>query len=268
MPFPEEERVIYQKNPLAEVICQIKFPPILRIDAELPAQFQERIRQAYPQFQEKQMSEGEIALPPEMAQLLKSELFARRGRAAYDFVSSDGGWTVSLTRDFLSLSTRKYRRWEEFKEYLKEPLQTLKDVYSPSYVSRVGLRYRDLIRRHTLGLETVAWSELLKPHIAGVLASAAVEQEVTQSVSEIVLGLESHDGVVHIQHGMVNAKNQSKEEVIAYLIDSDFFTEKKTEVSDVITVLDYFNRQAGNLFKWCITERLHTAMEPRPVPPM
>src|SRR5262245_7091139 len=106
MPFPEAERVIYEKNPLAEVICQVKFPPILRIDSELPAQFQERIRQNYPLFQEKQMSEGDIALPPEMAQLLKSEFFARRGRAAYDFASSDGVWTVSLTRDFLALSTR------------------------------------------------------------------------------------------------------------------------------------------------------------------
>ncbi len=52
MPFPEVQRVIYRKNPLEQVICQFRFPAILRIDTETPADFQERIRNDFPQFAE------------------------------------------------------------------------------------------------------------------------------------------------------------------------------------------------------------------------
>ena len=52
MPFPDSERVIYQRNPLLEVICQLRFPSILRIDSEAPAVFQERVRKEYPMYQE------------------------------------------------------------------------------------------------------------------------------------------------------------------------------------------------------------------------
>src|SRR6266852_706318 len=47
-PFPEFTRVIYQRNPLVEVVCQLRFSPILRIDTDPPAEFQDRIRSAFP----------------------------------------------------------------------------------------------------------------------------------------------------------------------------------------------------------------------------
>jgi len=46
--FPESERVIYEKAPLVQVICQLRFPQILRIESQLPVEFQERIRDAFP----------------------------------------------------------------------------------------------------------------------------------------------------------------------------------------------------------------------------
>jgi hypothetical protein len=40
MEFPEAERVIYSRNPLAEVACQLRFPRILALDERIPADFQ------------------------------------------------------------------------------------------------------------------------------------------------------------------------------------------------------------------------------------
>ena len=55
MPFPEtSQKIIYKKNPLDRVICQLRFPPILKIDTELPDKFQESIRNDFPEFQEKE----------------------------------------------------------------------------------------------------------------------------------------------------------------------------------------------------------------------
>ena len=46
--FSNEERMIYAKRQLVEVICQLRFPEILSIDASEPAAFQDRIRREYP----------------------------------------------------------------------------------------------------------------------------------------------------------------------------------------------------------------------------
>ena len=53
MPFPEVRRVIYKKSPLDRVICQLKFPPVLRIDADMPVEFQDCIRREFPNYDEK-----------------------------------------------------------------------------------------------------------------------------------------------------------------------------------------------------------------------
>ena len=45
--FSNDERVIYAKRQLVEVICQLRFPEILKIDVSEPADFQERIRRDF-----------------------------------------------------------------------------------------------------------------------------------------------------------------------------------------------------------------------------
>ena len=42
--FSTEERCVYEKNQLEQVICQLRFPEILAIGAEAPVAFQEAIR--------------------------------------------------------------------------------------------------------------------------------------------------------------------------------------------------------------------------------
>ena len=48
--FSNQPRKIYRRNQLIEVICQLRFPEILKIEAHEPADFQDAIRQAYPQY--------------------------------------------------------------------------------------------------------------------------------------------------------------------------------------------------------------------------
>ena len=48
--FSKEERVCYKYNQLGEVICQLRFPEILTIEANIPADFQEAIRDEFPRY--------------------------------------------------------------------------------------------------------------------------------------------------------------------------------------------------------------------------
>src|SRR5947209_5365304 len=48
-----QPKTLYRRSPLLEVIVQLCFPPILRIEAEKPAAFQDLVRSDFPYFETK-----------------------------------------------------------------------------------------------------------------------------------------------------------------------------------------------------------------------
>lgn len=263
MPFPSIERVSYKNNPLNQVICQLRFPSILKIEATLPADFQESIRSAFPIFQERK-GQSVSQLPTELEDAIPSELrrFLPRGSSGYDFISADKEWQVTLTKDFLALRTSNYSRWEDFTNRLRGPLNSLKQIYTPAFFTRIGLQYQNLIQRQEIDIVDVRWSDLIQPHLAGILSDSDVGPHVRDCTQIATLRLEESLGQVRIQHGLVMIEEA---EEIAYLIDSDFYTDQRTEVGHETAILDQYNEKAGRLFRWCITPRLHSAMGPKPL---
>lgn len=269
MPFPDYQRVIYHRNPLIEVICQVRFPAILRIDVDPPAAFQDAIRGAFPILTETSGVEA-LSLPAETAQQLPLQFAQQLGALrfavgatpkSYSFETEDGNWRINLTRDALSLTAKRYVHWGEFRDKLTPAIDALAAQYQPSHLSRVGLRYSDLICRSELDLDGVAWGELLEPYIAGELASEVVAPDVTLAARQVIVALPELNGQVLLQHGL--APKQGTNEA-CFVIDADFHSTQRTEVTDVWELLDGLHGQAGRLFRWCIRERLHTALDPRP----
>lgn len=248
------DRVLYDKNPLESVICQVRFPTILRIDSELPSAFQDRIRENFPLFEP---AKEEAAIPSEMAQLLLGRSLEGLPGRNYSFLSEDRIWQVSLTRDFLALTCSDYKRWEEFQHKFDIPLLALMQEYKPSFYSRLGLRYRNTIRRSVLGLSEVSWGKLLNARIAGELNDEEVAKYIKNVKKEILL--EFPDSA---QARMVQGFTKVNEEE-GYVIDTDVFTTQKTEASNVGERLGTFNKLARWVFRWSISDDLHDAMRPR-----
>jgi uncharacterized protein (TIGR04255 family) len=260
MNLPEFERVIYKRNPLVEVVCQLRFPPILKISHQEPVEFQDTIRFKYP------LSETTRAqLPSEISQVVQQLGLPLQSDVAYNFKSEDQRWSLSLTKDFIALTTSSYERYEQFKQRLEEALGIFETIYKPSFYTRIGLRYQDLIIRSKLGIEDKNWSELIAEHIASELHATNFSSSIQTIVKSLVLKTEI--GQINLNHGLVNVKEaQGSNDEIAYLFDADFYTEQKIEGSkDVWNVLNQFNQSAGRLFRWSITDTLHNAMQPQPV---
>lgn len=255
MRFPETPRVFYQRNPLAEVICQVRFTRILRIENEAPAAFQDEVRAEYPDV--RQSASVNAPIPPEIARIagLDSDALSR----AFDFCAEDGSWRVSLTSSFLALTATQYEDWSEFRRRFLDVLGALVRLYKVTTFTRVGLRYRDVIQRSKLSLDTSRWSELLSNELLGELQDQAVEEAAVHAARELVLRLDRAEEKVRLYHGFAQFQGIDEN---CYLIDADFFREGKTNEQDTIATLDRFNREAGNLFRWCIREPLHRAMEP------
>ena len=108
--FSECERVNYAKAQLAEVICQLRFPTILRIGASEPAEFQERIREDYPRY-----SRNVEKQPPKLTQTPQGvRPDPQPDIVNYQFLSGDGRWKVNLTSGFVSLATPAYSGWTRY----------------------------------------------------------------------------------------------------------------------------------------------------------
>ena len=100
--------MIYAKRQLVEVICQLRFPTILSIDTREPADFQETVRAAFPRYQ--CQVEKLPGVNGEPARTVNN----------HTFISEDGGYKLSLTKDFIALSTMRYTHWEDFAARLDE----------------------------------------------------------------------------------------------------------------------------------------------------
>jgi len=269
MPFADVKRVIYKNNPLINVICQLRFPRILSINESLPAGFQDAIRVDYPLFNKSVEQEQHYAIDAaeddtlSMPRLLQSERMNN-----YRFSSSDGIWHVNLTSTFISLSTSRYERWEDFLRRFKEPLDALFSIYKPSFFERVGLRYVDAFKRSVLGLEGSDWSELVQPHALGFLSNPQIRNDVRNHnyMAELDVG----DGAMaQIKTAMGNIGSIENgqpvfDSELSFIVDSDLYFLRK-EISELSNSLDYLHNVSTKLIRSLITEKLHQAMSPQEI---
>lgn len=260
MPFPLVERVTYKSNPLDSVVCQARFPTILRIDTELPSVFQEKISREYPILKEGREVLFDIQLgnnpniPREDTKQVTSPI------KNYEFASEDEKWKVNLTRNFIALSTSEYVRWEEFRKRFTSVLDALVEVYKPALFTRIGLRYADVIVRSKLNLEKVDWCELIEPPFLGILASSDLKGFVKHFQSTFIIGLADKQSEVRVITGIVKAADSGE---TCFMIDSDYYDAKKHKKDEVLLQLDLFHSKAYAQFRSCITEKLHNAMRPQ-----
>jgi uncharacterized protein (TIGR04255 family) len=257
MYFPESARVIYQRNPLIQVACQLRFPPILKIVHQEPFDFQDAIREKYPFFENPR---GQY--PAELAPMTQQFNLPFLSDLPYSFKSEDQRWQIFLSKDFILLTTSAYERYEQFSSRFKEVVEVFERIYQPSFYTRVGLQYQDLIVRSKLNLEDRKWSDLITEHIAAELYNGQMADSVQSMIKNFVFKIDQ--GQVTFKHGLVEVTDsESTKAEVAYLLDADFYTDQKIEVnSDVWNFLDQFNQSARKLFRWSITEELHNAMEP------
>jgi len=258
MEFQEYPRVIYAKNPITEVLFQIRMPRLLEIDQQLPVEFQKAIRDEFPILEVR--TEQEVVIPAQGRGIAQTQ-----HPTVYDFRSKDRSWCVSLTSQFFALSNTRYAQWEHFRTASEKVITAMLETYQPPLFSRIGLRYKSVVSRNSLELNDVPWKELISSKVCGFFEELQnLEQErdeflMYQSQAQFVIG----PGKGTLRTGLV--KNPSNNE-IGFLIDGDYFTddEKEADLNAAVDTLEKLHRYAYRVFRWCIKERLHAAMDPNP----
>jgi len=257
--FSNEARCVYQSNPLAEVICQLRFPEILTISANVPVDFQEAIRDEFPRYSTRM----EAPAPKLTGVPGNMHLENQPQSINYQFASADGVWRVNLTGRFISLACTRYRCWEEFARKLDKPLAAFIKIYKPAFFERVGLRYLNCISRRDLGLEGVPFSQLIHGCYLGPLGESDVpEIGVNRCSIDVDMALRGGcRGKIHAGPGIVKRGGQPDKEV-KFIFDQDLYMVGNVPVNVSAGALQTLHAQAYPIFRGAITHRLHEAMEP------
>lgn len=257
MVFSTGERCRYAKNPLGEVICQLRFPEILIISANMPVDFQEAIRRDYPQYLRRV-----DPLPPK-APGVPGDASAPTGVVNYQFASADGVWKINLTSKFISLSCTRYTQWEDFAAHLDQPLASFIQVYKPAYFERIGLRYLNFISRKQLELDGTPFSHMIAPCYLGPMAEEDfVETNATRCTVDAEFAIRGGcRAKIHAGPGMVRQGNTQDQEV-KFIFDQDLSMSGNLQISLAAGALQTLHSQADSIFRGAVTDLLHNAMEP------
>ena len=249
---------VYEKNPLIEVICQLRFPTILSIESAPPAAFQEKIRDRFPRYHSQ-----ENKLPTASGE--------SKTTTSYNFVTEAGDYRLSLANSFIAISTMRYAGWDQFGKMFYDPLKEFVEIYRPAYFERVGLRYVNGISRKRLNLDEHRWNDLLEPQYLGVLDNAELEEgNVSKCAVDVEMKLDEqahlklHAGPGRIQRTVrtPNGMKTLQDNDVSFIFDQDLFTGGNIKYADIAETLNHLHYHADSIFSDAITDLLHEAMEP------
>lgn len=264
------ERVEYEHNPLAEVVCQVAFVRLESLDDDV-------VRALHPTFAAMGYSETQqigmtVGLPagivvagsggqPQVVQQVRVDHFG----------TPDGTWKVSVSPDFIALTCLKYSRWTDFLPRMLAAVRVFVDRCPTASPVRLGLRYKDVVEREALGLAGTPWHELIEPFLLGPLAPNALangqtplEDEIENFVSQAVLKLDNSKAF--LQSSLLRSIDGTRR---AFMIDADFYNDVELEPdllakSELLEErLHALHENAGALFHRGITKALHNALRPR-----
>jgi uncharacterized protein (TIGR04255 family) len=235
--YPE---VHFARTGLRTVVCQVMFNPILKIGQEPPADFQELVREAFPQFFKEESAEFRIA-PGAPVEALPA------GPAVWRFRSEDEAWTAGLAINFLTLETTKYRDFADFHSRFSVLEQALQSVYHIGQYVRVGLRYINIFAPDEF---PGGWQRKFNPHLLGPMADPVLRGEVRETRQALVLA--QGDWTITVRHGTDNS---------GYRLDIDHAAEAHVHAPDLADRLRDFNRRAYQVFRWAISDELRGEME-------
>ena len=249
--FPDTPDLQLENSPLIEVVCQVRFPPILRIAAENPTEFQDRIRDKFPNFEQEVGVLFRILGPTK-----KEEPTSEVPTKTYRFSTSDQQTTISLAADFYALSTNRYANWDGFANHLKNAHAAVQQTYKPAYATRIGLRYINKLTVANTGCRTLEeMFALLRPEL-----TAHARSDVWGNAIEMRSRLVLADGSAKLT---LNTGFGEENGMPVFVLDLDYFEEGSLPLDDVIERCTRYNEVIYRAFRWCVLDGKLAIFKPR-----
>jgi uncharacterized protein (TIGR04255 family) len=247
--FPAVPEIHLGRAPLTQVICQVRYPLILRIATEQPVAFQERVRAAFPQMDIEQIFEVDGSPLSTEPPTTKSQ------PRTYRFCTADDASALTLAADSVALTTNAYRHWADFAAQLQLALDALVEVYRPAYAQRVGLRYINRLTLENTGLPNASdLLDVVRPPLTALLREPCWGEPPTMAC-QLLLGTGAHEKLVLRSGYEASARP-------ALTLDLDHFVEGQVPLSDVMPLCERYHHMVYRAFRWCICDDKLSLFDP------
>ncbi len=240
--FPIFEEVKLGRSPLSEVICQVKFPPILKIGAEKPVNFQDQIRHLFPEYKE------EYFIPLNIETSASDEnIMPLKTPKLYHFLNIEDKMQVTLSQDFVALSTQKYSHWQDFSRNFKLIEQAFFNEYKLSYINWLGLRFINRITCENSGCGNL--SELL--NLFRDELTCLFKTDAWQEPQEMIFQATINDlnAKLNFRFGYSREKDEP-----FFLVDLDNFEDQKMDASNLGEKIEKYHDTIYRAFRWCLKD--------------
>ncbi len=252
-PFgPSVEEVHLTRAPLVNVIAQVRFPAVMKIEADsgFVATFQELIRKDYPILRpERQLG---VMIGPGGVQ-------PQDAGTVWRFETKDpDAWQVTLAPSFVSLSAKRYTTRSDLLTRMAVVLHALEGWLHPNVCDRIGVRYVDRIA----GEQLARISTFVRPEILGIAADEAAlgNAEVVHALSDTLFRLDESSQLRgrwgRLPAGATYDPGIEPAREPSWVLDLDHYT-SQSEDFDLAAiggkVADFCDR-IYTFFRWAVTD--------------
>jgi uncharacterized protein (TIGR04255 family) len=224
----------FKRNPLAAVVFQVQYHPILKIKDKV-ADFQDIVRSRFPMFREQRAREIRFESPETLETVDSSQ---------WEFSSEYRSSIVTLRDHALGIHRSRHLERSGLLDDVTLACRALETVGEPVQTVRVGVRYVNDMDPRTVSAQLgrdVGWSDLVTKeflHIPNGLA----DLNDTKLYCEVTSAIEP--GAMTLRYGLL-PMGQS----VVYRLDADRYSGAHHELGSVRALVDQFADQIYYVFR-------------------
>lgn len=239
------DKVRYRNTFLRTVVAELRFRPLMKIArSDLMSEFHEKIEPIFPEWSHENEITFGLGSPPSGL----SEVRDLASGVSWTF-RSDDGHQLRLRAGAIAIETSQYRDFEAFMERFATVLSAFRATFGDPTLNRLGVRKVNMIPDSEIGA-TEALRDVFVPLHASVLAPAL--REVRTAVT-----LDADPGVARVVFG-----SESEGPTRMFRFDIDRYVEASPSIDEAASLLTALSDDVTTLFRWSISESLHTRMGP------
>jgi uncharacterized protein (TIGR04255 family) len=250
---PPPAEVPLPRAPLARVIAQVRFAPILAIrNPDTVTTFQEAIRQTYPILSEDRIHQ--IVLASAGTPDIREAVIWRFSDA------EKRKWRASLGIDFLALETSAYVSRQDFLKRLGVILAALEKAFNPAEAQRLGLRYIDRLTGEAVN----RIAELIRPKVLGILQPNKEPPNLGESVLHLLTEarLLAEEGLIQARWGRLPENATYDPDALepvdtaSWVLDLDMFSSgpQKFASNELLATATQFAERTYSIFREMVTD--------------
>lgn len=247
----DSSKIRYKTNYLSKVIVRLDFNPILVLQKETPADFQDKIRSILPYFEEQNVIQHTTRFQSDVREdetrPIKNWIFNdRETRERYKII---------LNYQFFTIEDYDYTTLEDFLEVIELVENSFYTSYENVVYSRLGLRYINEINLPKGN--PFQWDGFISPSLFAGIKAIEPKDTISRAMSQIVFTKETHSIVFN--YGMFNSEFPSPIARKEFILDYDAST-KEISRDKLKESVQLFNEDIVEMFESHIGDSLRDKM--------